>query len=418
MSIHAGSVIHVAGNNVVDRIQSAGLGDVRVPTDLIREVGNREVVDKVPQDPDFTFTMESFDVSTELEAFLTGKVGGVGSGAAPGATDPDGTTYDWLDCKHVNIASPWKNPGTGSAGVVNAGHIIPGYYPTRIRYRYGVSDNATQEVELGGGAFYYGDAAPLEEFATGDGADTTFPSSQPAVGHRIGGAEGTTFRRVFGVLVNGEPSVRDVDYTETGVPNNATAAVTTITFTVAPPTGADIRFVYFTTTAQSYPQTRHASTLVKPAAVRGRNICVFLGLGATRAKVGGVQAFELEATVDGELEREFCNEEPVGRTINGTDTNGTVTVRAKNKDAFFDLLAKVTGVAKTEVIGWLNLNQMPLEVQIQNPKNPAQIIKTLYVADAVFQVPGTPARVNTPTDFEIRWESKSGTYKAIKGAKS
>jgi hypothetical protein len=39
----------------------------------------------VPGDPDFTFTLESFDVSTELEAWLTGAVGGTGSAAAPGA---------------------------------------------------------------------------------------------------------------------------------------------------------------------------------------------------------------------------------------------------------------------------------------------------------------------------------------------
>ena len=68
MSIRAGSIIHVGGNNVIDRIQSAGLGDVRVPTEVIREVGNREVVDKIQTEADFTFTLESFDTSTELEA--------------------------------------------------------------------------------------------------------------------------------------------------------------------------------------------------------------------------------------------------------------------------------------------------------------------------------------------------------------
>jgi hypothetical protein len=417
MSIHAGSILHLGGNNVIDRIQSAGLGDARIPTEVIREVGNREVVDKVPGDPDFTFTLESLDVTDEIEAWLNGEVGtGLGSAAGPGAANPAGTGYDWLDCSMVNIPSPWKDPATGSAGVVNAGHLVPGYYPTRIRYRMGVTDNATVEVELGGGSYYYAeDAAPVEEFANGDGVDTTFPITDPAIGYRKGGAAGTTFRRIFGVIVDGELMIPNVDYTESG-PVDASASAVTITFTTAPAAGTkNIRFCYFTNVAKSFPQTVHAATVVKPGAVRGRNICVKLGSGAV--KVGNVQAFELEATVDGEIEREFCNEEPTGRTVNGHDCNGSITVRAKNKAAFFDLLERVTGVPGGEVIGFLNTNETPLIIEIQNPKTPATILKTLYVSDAIFSIPSTPARVNTPTDFQLQWESKRGSYIAYKGAK-
>src|SRR4051794_28554613 len=178
MSVHAGEILHLGSQTVIDRIQSAGLGDVRLPIETIREVGNREVVDKVPGEPDFTFTMESLDVSTDLMAFLTGRpVTGSGSAIAPGAADPAHTSYDWLDCQFVNIVSPWKNPATGSAGVVEAGHLIPGFYARRLRYRFGVTDNATQEVELGGGAFYYAEYEPFEEKATGNGATVAFASS-------------------------------------------------------------------------------------------------------------------------------------------------------------------------------------------------------------------------------------------------
>jgi len=417
MSIHAGSILHLGGNNVIDRIQSAGLGDARVPTEVIREVGNREVVDKVPGDPDFTFTLESLDVTDEIEAWLTGSVA-AGTASAQGVdqAEASNTCHDWLDCKMVNVPSPWKNPATGSAGTVNAGHLVPGYYPTRIRYRMGVTDNAAVEVELGGGSYYYAEAAPVEEFANGDGSTVAFPITDPAIGYRKGGAGGTSFRRIFGVIVDGELMVPNVDYTESG-PSDATSSAVTITFTTAPATGTkNVRFCYFTTTAKSFPQTVHASTVVKPGAVRGRNICVKIGSGLV--KIPSVQAFELEATVDGEIEREFCNEEPVGRSINGFDCNGSVTVRAKNKDAFFDLLSRVTGVARGEVVGFLNTNEIPLQIEIQNPKNPASVIKTLYVSDAIFQIPGTPARVNTPTDFVLSWESRRGSYVACKGLRS
>ena len=416
MSVHAGTIIHVGGNAVIDRIQSAGLGDVRVTNDVIREVGNELIVDKIPQDPTFTFTIESLDTSAEIEAIITGQSGGTGSGADPASAAPDGTAYRWGDCEFLNIPSPWKDPATGSAGVVTAGHLVPGYYPTRIRYRFGVTDNATQEVELSGGSFYYADGAPVEEFLTGDGSDTTFSTAEPAIPYRRGGAEGSVFKSIFGVIVDGILQTEGVDYTQSPTDTSA-AGTATVTFTTAPANGARIRFAYFTNAAHAYPQAVHASTVVKPAAVRGRNICVYLGSVGSRAKLGSVQAFELEATVDGEYEREFCNEEIVGYTVNGRDVTGSVTVRSKNADAFLAVMSKVTGVASGEVFGWLNTHNLPLEVQIQNPKNPAQILKTLYVDDAIFQPPGTPARVNTPTDFEFRWESKSGDYTAYKGAK-
>lgn len=415
MSVHAGNILHIGGNNIVDRIQSAGLGNVAIPTDTVREVGNREVVDHVTGDPDFTFSLDSFDVSVELEAMLNGKVAASqASGSGAGAADADGTSYDWLDCRAINIVSPWKDPLTGSAGSVNAGHIIPGYYPTRIAYRFGVTDNAGVTVDLSGGSYYYGAFAPVEEFFTGTGSQTAFVISSAAIGSRNGGVGGSTYRRCFGIMVNGTLQSEGVDYTESG-PEDATGVAVTITFTTAPANGADVRIAYFTSVAQAWPDTRHPAVAVKPAAVRGRNICVYLGSGGSRVKLGGVQALTLDATVDGANVREFCNTDPVGRDVNGTDCTGTVTVRSKDAAAFFALLAKITGIPVNEVYGWFNDQTLALTVQIQNPKD-GSVIKTLYVSDAKFQLPGTPARVNAPTDFDLSWSSQRGSYKAIKGS--
>jgi len=410
MSIHAGSILHVGGQNVIDRIQSAGLGDVRLTIETIRETGNREVVDKIPGEPDFTFTMESLDVSVETMAWLTGGYGAEASASAPGASDPEGTSYDWLDCQFVNIASPWKDPATGSAGVVEAGHLIPGYYPTRIRYRFGATDNSTQEVELSGGSFFYGEAAPVEQREAGDGATTAFASDDPAIQYRRGGSTGSTFRSIFGVLVDGQLQTEDVDYTLSGGAADP-GSTATVTFAEAPDNGADIRFCYFTSTSQDYPQPVHASTIVKPGAVRGRNIRVEI----ESSKIGGIQTFELEATVEGEVERELGTEEITGRSNTGTDCNGSMVVRAKDRDAFFDLLEAVTDVARDEVFGWFNDNTVDLQIKIEDPRDPGTILKTLRVEDAKFQSPGTPARVNTPTDFSFNYESQSGTFKEYKG---
>jgi hypothetical protein len=414
MSVHAGSILTVGGNNVIDRVQSAGLGDATIPIETIREVGNQLVVDKIPGEPDFTFSLESLDVSTDVMAWLTGKVGALAEpGGAPGAADPAGTEYKWEDAGYVNVTSPWKDPINDAAGNIIAGHLVPGYYPTRVRYQFGVTDFAQQMVDLAGGSFYYAKNAPVEEYATGDGTVTAFVTSDPTIQYRIGGAGGSTFRNVFGVINGGRIMVEGVDFTVTG--GNGTPA--TITFAAAPETGDLVRFSYFTTAAKAYPQAVHASTVTKPGAVRGRNIVVLVGAGGSQQRLSGVQSFELEATVDTEAERELGMEEPVGRTVNGRDCTGTVTIRAKDSDAFIALLAKVTGVAQTEVYGYFNQNTIPVEIQIQNPKNPGQILKTLFVSDGIFQIPGTPARVNAPTDFSLRFDSQNGTFSEFKGAK-
>jgi hypothetical protein len=415
MSVHAGSIIHVGGNNVIDRIQRAGLGDVNTPMEVIREVGNDRVVDKIPGDPDFTFTLESFDVSSEIEAFLNGAwASGMDGDDGVEVTIPDGTGYSWSKSRAVNVVSPWKNPLTGLDGIVEAGHIIPGYYANRIRYQFGVTDNSTIAVDLSGGSYYYNGNAPVEDRFAAPG--TAFTSTEPAVAYRKGGAEGTSFKRAFGVILDGVLLIEGVDYTQDH-PDDGTTQPVTVTLTTPKVSGPELRFAYFTTTEQAFPQSVHPSTVIKPAAVRGRHICVFLGQGADRQKVGSVQSFSLEATVDAQVEREFCNDEIVGLTINGRDCNGDMVVRSKNAQAFLNLAAKVVGVDVDEVLGYLNMHHIPLEVCILNPKNPAQVLKTLYVDDAIFQIPGTAAQVNQPTDFTFRWESAYGDYTAYKGGK-
>lgn len=407
MSIRAGDILHVGGQNVIDRIQQAGLGNVNLPIETIREVGNREVVDKIPQEPDFTFTLQSFNTGTELMAFLTGKSGAQASGSFPGSADPEGTEYNWLDCGFVNIASPWKDPATASAGKVEAGYLIPGYYPTRYTLNFGVTDNAQQQVELSGGSYYFAKAAPVEEKFAGNGATTEFETTDVTVKHRKGGFEGEVLRNVFGVLVDGDLMTEGNEFTVTG----GSGSKAKVKFDEAPANGADIRICYFTTAAKSFPQSVHASTQVLPGAVRGRNIVIEV----EGQKVGGGQTFTLEATVEGEVERELGTEDVISYVVKGTDVTGTFTVRPKDRDSFFDLMNQITGVNEEEVFGWFNDHTVQLDVKIQNPKNTSKILKTVRVTDAKFQPPGQQAQVNQATDFSINYSSVNGTFSEFKG---
>lgn len=421
MSILAGSIIHAAGRTVINRIQSAGLGSVNIPIDTIHETGNAFIVDKIVQEPEFTFTMESYDVSVDLEALIHGEVSPGGASAeAVGVTDGEGKSYDWSNVQPINIISPWKNPTTASAGIVEAGHLLPAYFPKKITYKFGVTADATQTVELDGGAFYYGAFAPVEDFYTADGTTKDFVTTHDAIHQRIGGVEGTTFRSVFGVLVNGTQMVEGEDYTVTGGGAAAAKEDATIKFKLAPEAGATIRVAYFTTTQQAYPQPVHASTIVIPAAVRGRNIVVSIAAaGSTEWKrLPRAQEVKLEGTYDAPIERELGDEDPVGRTINSFDTNGDMVVRAEDRVSFFELLKEFTGLDTTqEIVGFINQHAIQLKIEIQNPRNPGEVLKTLYVSDAIFDIPGTPARANTPTDFTITYKSQSGDHTVYHGEK-
>jgi hypothetical protein len=111
------------------------------------------------------------------------------------------------------------------------------------------------------------------------------------------------------------------------------------------------------------------------------------------------------------------SDEVVGRTINGRDCNGTLTVRSRDSQAFIALLSKVTGYAVDEVFGYFNQGYtVPVEIQIVDPKDNANILKTIVIVDAIFQPSGTPARVNTPTDFALQMSSQNGTFFEVKGA--
>lgn len=419
MSVLAGSIIHAAGRTVINRIQSAGLGNVNIPIETVHETGNAFIVDKVVQEPSFTFTMESLDVSCELEALLHGEVATTtASGNAKGLTDPAKHRYDWSTVQSLNIVSPWKDPKTASAGVVEAGHLVPNYFPKKITYKFGITADATQTVELDGGTFYYGAFAPLEDFFAGDGATKDFVTTNPAVHQRIGGNEGTTFKSVFGVLIDGLFQVEGEDYTVTGGGSKAANVAATIKFTVAPANGAAIRVAYFTTAEQAFPQPVHANVLVVPGAVRGRNIVVSIAAPASSEwhRLPRVQDAKLEGTYNMAIERELGDEESVGVTINSFDTNGDMVIRAENRAAFFDLLKRMTGIDTVEeIVGFINQHAIQLKIEIQNPRNPGEILKTLYVSDAIFDIPGTPAKANTPTDFTLTYKSQSGEHSVFKG---
>jgi hypothetical protein len=413
--IPSGAIVHLGGRTVINRLQDAGLQDPRVPTQTIYETGNNLVVGKVLTEADFRFQLTSWDVSCDLMALLEGKFGTLGHLITEG--DPAGTVYRWEDCGFINVCSPWKRDTGSQGGHIEAGVVIPNLYPTALNYRLGVTENAQMQATLSTGAYYMAKGYPIEETATGDGTVVDFVSSEAALAHRIGGHGSTNYQHVSGVMVNNVPAIPKVDFTVAGgAAPETTPTVVTITFKVPPPTGASVRFAYLSPVAHTIPQADNLGLTVTPAAVRGRDITLLVGPPSAGNLLYGVQSFELAASVTGNLQRQMGTYDSIGFVNTGIDTNGTVTMEPKDIDHLFSALALLMGIDKSEVFGYINVFSFPLTAVIHDPNNTANIIKSIYIPDAVFQAPGENARVQQTTSFPLRWESQSGTFREIKAA--
>ena len=431
MTVKAGTIVTVAGHTVIQRLQSQGLGDVRIPINTIREIGNDSVVDKVPGEPEFTFSMESLAVDNSIEALLHGEIAtGTGPTNGAGYGDAAGTEYPWTEAQPLTICSPWKDPQSYGSGNVIAGHIIPGYFPSKLDYKFGVTENASITAELRGGTFYYGLGAPTEDtLLASAGNKGPYTTLEPVIRYRVGGVEGTTFYGILGLLVNGVQMVQGEDYVENETPGPiGGTAVLGFTFTsYTPKAGDTIRVAYFTDNAHAYPTSVQESSLILPGAIRGRNIKLSVSTISIDPDTGvetfgawqmvyGVQTVTLSASFDITPERELANDKIISYTVNGTDVTGTLTQHAKDASAFFNLIAQSTGLnTQQELVGWLNINPLRLKIELQNPRNPSEVLKTLYVPDAFITIPGTPAKANAVVDFSMSWESITGVFSAYQG---
>jgi hypothetical protein len=101
MAVKGGDLIHVGNQVLLDRAQTAGPGQVNIPTEKIYELGNYQSVGTILDIPDLSFPLESFDASAELESLLVGK------DFAPTRRAPSTTSRSRL--APVDVASQFKN---------------------------------------------------------------------------------------------------------------------------------------------------------------------------------------------------------------------------------------------------------------------------------------------------------------------
>jgi hypothetical protein len=283
LAIKTGQILHDVHGFVVDRIQTGGAGNLNIPEEKINELGNFKQVATIRDIPDLSFDLESLDVSTEIESLLT---------FIDPTTVTSGTEFDFVNAKPLDVISPFK-AGMNLYNIVT-GLALPYLTLENATYRFGTKANAAQTYTLRGSSIYYIQGTPYYQHFTASNAGpyafahTALPYVQAGVtSHALGVCEiraDGTFRRLF----------IGTDYTDDASGFTLVAAPTVGGTNNTVTTGSTLKVVYGSTVAGNYPQTVHQGTSVKPAAVRGKDIDVYVGDTAatpTFTRLTGVQAF-------------------------------------------------------------------------------------------------------------------------------
>jgi hypothetical protein len=478
MAIKAGNIVHVGNETVViDRIQTAGPGNLNIPTEKIYELGNYQSVATIRDVPDLTFTMDSYDVSTEIETMLTGAYAGrnvtdgvtnattlltsataaftsadvgrmvivegagggsgdalvttiasVSSGTDVVLADAAGTTASALDvrivpngidlatCVPIDIASQFK-PGISDASPysVIASVALPFLYMESMSYRFGLRDNAQQSASLKGDSIFYNPGPVYVETTAGtNAANQAVATTYPAYEYDGDG----TSRRVLSVTVGTQRLTKGTDYTEAyGAITNG-AGISTITILEAVPTTSTIRIVYASNQAKSYAQNVHALTTVKPAAVRGKDIEVYVGgydpndiTTSAANKWGSVQSVNAEWRATLEKDEEFGNYYAVGQDFDVPEVNGTVDIKPRDPAELLSKIREAAGeVDQYAVLGAQSSTPLALDVVIKDPET-GLVVKRIHVPDARFTLPGYSGQVQTKLTVTMNFESDGGTLK-------
>lgn len=392
MAIKTSQILHDAEGFVIDRLQSAGVGSVNIPEEKIYELGNFQAVATVRDIPDLSFDMESFDVSTEIEALLTG---------VDPTTVVDGDEFDFNDAKPLDVISPFKS-AINQFDIVK-GIAVPHLTLERAAYRFGVGQNSTQSYTLRGDSIYYIPGSPYSEVFTNTGTGTyTFDNTAVVYKERgddvyalnicLKDSNSNRYKRL----------VLGTDYT------NTSSGFTLLNDESA--TYDEIHVVYGSTTAATYNQAVHQNVSVKPAAVRGKDIDVYVGtFGATPvfSRWTGVQSFEVNRNVNLDNDQEFGNYHYVSQDYDVAEVTGSITVRPRDVEDLFDKIAQVSDVDPGEIVGPHSSIPLPLELRVSSPDT-GDVVKTLYIPDARFTIPGYSPRVQQKLEVTFDFASDGG----------
>lgn len=447
MAIKSGQILHVgnaapaapvagmpnfAGQGIlIDRLQTAGPGDLNIPEERIKELGNYRSIATIRDVPDLSFSLESLDVSLEIERLLCG------------ATQA-ATSLDLAQAKPIDIASQFK-AGTQAANpfaIVNA-VALPHLYLESMSYRFGLRDNATQSATLRGDSiFYIPGQAYIEEFL-GTGALNTFTTAYTVLPYEF--TTPPTIRRAIlsatRIPVSGSSTrlTFGVDFTETAV--SGKRAINLLDSNGDPfnlPTGDKLRIVYGSSDSHPYngygynnagalagAMGVHQDATIKPATVRGKHIDVFVApAGYTWAatydnnliyKWTDVQSVNVDWRATVERDEEFGNAAAVSIDYSDIpEVTGSIEIRPRGPQQMMDKIRLASGVTEpTQVIGADVSVPIDVHIVVRDPRNGVTPLKRWYLPSVTLTMPGYQGQIDQKLNQTINFSSDTGALNVI-----
>ena len=424
MAIKGGDLLHVGGTVLIERAQTAGPGQVNLSPEKIYELGNYLGLGTVYDIPDLSFAMDSLDATAQFEAILCG---------ADFGTMIDGDSLNFAASPPLDVLSEIKN-GVNQVNPdqVAGSAVIPYLNLESVAYNFGVKVNAKQTATLKGDSLFYNPAGSTAYTQSTVGTATANQSiilTNSAYEYNGAVLDGTKYV-LAARLKSGQRLFYGADYTEAAVITGNVAAVT-VTILAPVPTTDSIILVYASDTVSSYPMGNtggpppvggfQADTATTPAAIRGKDIEVFIGAGALvnlTDRWTSVQTVTADWKVTLDQDREFSNSQLVSQDFFVPEVSGTIVVKPRNYADLYNKVATTAGLAtKTEVGGAVTTVPLPLTVVLHSPTNGA-VLKTIYVPDARFTIPGFSGAVQAKLEVTFPWTSDQGIMTVYKGAKA
>lgn len=405
MSIKASAILHDVRGFVVDRIQTGGVSSLNIPSEKIYEVGNYQTVATVRDIPDLQFDINSLDVSTELEALTVG-------------LDPTTVTnhqsIDFASSIPMDVISPFK-AGAGVYTTV-AGIVIPYLTLSSVQYQFGVGANSQQTFQYKGDSIYYTQGTPYyQSFPVTSGANQSYTFAHTALVYHESGAaiyalsvcaknpSTGAYKRLFhAASTNG--------YTDTSAGFTVQEDLNAEGYTV-------VHATYASATVATYPQSVHQGVSVKPAAVRGKDIVLYVSDGAatpTMIRWAGVQTVDVTRSVTLDADQEFDNHHYVSQDYDVPTVSGTVAVKSVDTNDLMSKIKQIAQVTGAETIGPFSSVPLDTWIKIKDPDT-GVTLKTIEIPDARFTVPAISPQANTKLTVSFPFDSDGGNMKVWRG---
>jgi hypothetical protein len=358
---------------------------------------------------------------------ITASAAGLTGGTAPAVTMTtaegvgmtEGTALNPAKYVAMDIASAFKPGFTASNAYDVVGSVaIPYLALESLSYRFGISDQASQSATLRGDSIYYAPGTTfIEEFTGTNTASQVVTVANPAIVYRGDTTNGPRYALSV-CLASGKRLLLGADYTEVATGAGPGFALDVTVLAAVPATDA-IRVMYSSTAAATYPQLSHAPvTAVRPAAIKGRNVEIFIGGTSVSNRWTSVQSVNIDWKVTLEKDEELGNSNYVSQTFDTPDVTGSVELKPRDYSELYAKICQIAGVTSGEVAGPLTTTPLELLVVLRSPDTGA-ILKSIEVPDARFTLPGYSGQAGQGQKINVtfNFESDTGVMVVYKGEK-